>query len=244
MYDQNPHVLQAFLECWYIASNTLHTSVGEVSNSLWDLHSIGGLPVYSSFYEEVIPNSKEISSLPSCCRPLFAAFHHLSLELGGSHLVTTAIWVKFWFYGKSKYQKLPTRRSIKRNARGKQSHNPSGKIDAPRILTKEDETPFNVLKVERRLIKETWLAALISCWLCEFALFDGGPNLVKPGVFKSANAMARDKRYCLAVLVLANIYEGLNEIMSYKTPSKCDTAFPAHYLNAWLAEYFDTHFEL
>ena len=152
--------------------------------------------------------------------------------------------MKFWFRGESKYQKLPTRRSIKRNARGKQSRNPSGKIDAPRILTKEDEAPFNVLKVERRLIEETWLAALISCWLCEFAFPDGGLNLIRPGVFKSASAMARDKRYCLVVPVLANIYRGLNEIVSFKTPSKCDATFPAHYLNAWLAKYFDTHFEL
>ena len=138
-YDRNPHVLQAFLECWCTTMNTLHTSVGEVSISLWDLHSIGGLPMYGSFYEEVVPNSKGISSLPSCCRPLFATFHHLSLELSDSHLVTTTAWVKFWFCGESKYQKPLTRRSIKRNARGKQSHNPSSKIDAPRILTKEDE---------------------------------------------------------------------------------------------------------
>ena len=32
--------------------------------------------------------------------------------------------------------------------------------------------------------------------------------------------------------------------MSSKTPSKCDSTFPTHYLNAWLAEYFDTHFKL
>ena len=73
---------------------------------------------------------------------------------------------------------------------------------------------------------------------------DGGPNLIRPGVFKSASAMARGKRYCLTILVLANIYWGLNEIMSSKTPSKCDATFFAHYLNAWLAEYFNTHFEL
>ena len=101
-----------------------------------------------------------------------------------------------------------------------------------------------MLEVERRLIEEIWLAALISCWLCEFALPDGGPNLIRPGVFKSASAMARGKRYCLAVLVLANIYRGLNEIVSSKTPSKCDATFPVHYLNAWLVEYFDTHFKL
>ena len=90
-YDRNPHVLQAFLECWCTAMNTLHTFVEEVSISLWDLHSISGLPVYGSFYEEVVPNSKEISSLPLCCHALFAAFHHLSLELGGSHLVTMTV---------------------------------------------------------------------------------------------------------------------------------------------------------
>ena len=56
--------------------------------------------------------------------------------------------------------------------------------------------------------------------------------------------MARGKRYYLAVPVLANIYRGLNEIMSSKTHSKCDATFPTHYLNAWMAEYFDTHFEL
>ena len=164
--------------------------------------------MYGSFYEKVVPNSKDMSFLPLCCRHLFATFHHLNLELSGSH---TALWVKFWFRGKSKYQKSSTRRSIQRKVRGKQSHNPSGKIDAPRILTKEDEVPFNVLKVERRLIEETGLAALISCWLCEFALPNEGPNLIRPGVFKSASVMAHGKRYCLVVPVLANIYRGLNE---------------------------------
>ena len=77
-----------------------------------------------------------------------------------------------------------------------------------------------MLEVERRLIEETWLAALISCWLCEFTLPNGGPNLIKPSVFKSASVMARGKRYCLVVPVLANIYRGLNEIMSSKTDRK------------------------
>ena len=102
-YDRNPHVLQAFLKCWCTATTTLHTSVGEIYISLWDLHSISGLPVYGSFYKAVVPKSKEISSLPLWYHPLFIAFHHLSLELGSSHLVTTAAWVKFWFCGESKY---------------------------------------------------------------------------------------------------------------------------------------------
>lgn len=50
-------------------------------------------------------------------------------------------------------------------------------------------------------------------------------------------------KYSLAVPVLANIYKSLNEIKSSAIPGKCDTAFIAHYLNAWLAEYFNTHFD-
>ena len=77
-----------------------------------------------------------------------------------------------------------------------------------------------------------------------FALPNGGPNLIRPGVFKSTSAMGRGKRYRLVVPILANIYKGLNEIVYSKTPRKCDATIPTHYLHAWLAEHFDTHFEL
>jgi hypothetical protein len=56
--------------------------------------------------------------------------------------------------------------------------------------------------------------------------------------------MARGKKYCLAVPILVTIYKGLNDIASSSVLSKCDTTFPADYLNAWLAEYFATHFDL
>ena len=72
--------------------------------SLWDLHLIGGLPMYGSFYDEVVPNAKDMSSLPSSCRHSFIAFNHLSLGLGGSHLVTSTTWVEFWFRGKCEPQ--------------------------------------------------------------------------------------------------------------------------------------------
>ena len=80
-YDRNIHVLQASLECWCAVMNTLHTFVGEISISLWDLHLIGGLPMYGSFYDKVVPNAKNMSSLPSSYHHLFAVFHHLSLKL-------------------------------------------------------------------------------------------------------------------------------------------------------------------
>jgi hypothetical protein len=87
--------MQAFFKYWCPATNTLHTSVGEISITLWDLCRIGGLPLYGSFYDEVVLSAKEMSSLPLSCEYLFAAFHHLNLELGGPHLVISTEWVGF-----------------------------------------------------------------------------------------------------------------------------------------------------
>ena len=94
-YDRNVHAMQAFFEYWCPTTNTLHTSVGEISITLWDLCRIGGLPLFGSFYDEVVPSAKEMSSLPSSCEYLFAAFHRLSLELGGPDLVTSTEWIGF-----------------------------------------------------------------------------------------------------------------------------------------------------
>ena len=67
IYDQNVHAMQAFFKYWCLATNTLHTSIREISITLWDLCRIGGLPLYGSFYDEVVPSAKEMSSLPSSC---------------------------------------------------------------------------------------------------------------------------------------------------------------------------------
>uniref|UniRef100_A0A2N9IRP5 Aminotransferase-like plant mobile domain-containing protein n=1 Tax=Fagus sylvatica TaxID=28930 RepID=A0A2N9IRP5_FAGSY len=216
-YDRNVHAMQAFFEYWCPTTNTLHTS-----------------------------SAKEMSSLPSSCEYLFAAFHHLSLELGDPDSVTSTEWVGFWFRGSVRYPKPPNRRSLRRSARGKSSHNPRGIITTYRnqCRTEDEEAPFRILKVSEKAKEETWLAALLSCWLGEFVFPGKEANLIRPGIFKVASLMARGKKYCLAVPVLATIYKGLNNIASSSVPSKCDTTFPAHYLNAWLAEYFATHFDL
>ena len=67
--------------------------------------------------------------------------------------------------------------------------------------------------------------------------------MIKLGIFKIVSSMAHGKKCCLTILVLATIYKCLNDIASSSVLSKCDTTFPAHYLNAWLAEYFTTHFD-
>ncbi|KAL6213650.1 hypothetical protein ACLB2K_013097 [Fragaria x ananassa] len=43
-------------------------------------------------------------------------------------------------------------------------------------------------------------------------------------------------------VVLANIYQGLNEISASKDPGNCSATLPFHYVYTWLAEYFGTHF--
>jgi hypothetical protein len=118
-YDRNVHAMQAFFEYWGPATNTLHTFVREISITLWDLCRIGRLLLYGSFYDEVVPSAKAMSSLPPSCEYLFAAFHHLSLELGGPHSVTSTKWVGFWFCGSVRYPKSPNIRSLKRMVRGK-----------------------------------------------------------------------------------------------------------------------------
>jgi hypothetical protein len=245
-YDRNVHAMQAFFEYWCSATNTLHTSIGEISITLWDLCRIGGLLLYGSFYDKVVLSAKEMSSLPSSCEYSFAAFHHLSLELGGPHLVTYIEWVGFWFRGSVRYPKPPNRQSLKRLVRGKLSHNQRRIITTHRsqCRTEDEEAPFRILKVLEKEKEETWLAALLSCWLGEFVFPSKEANLLRPGIFKVTSSMARGKKYYLAIPVLATIYKGLNDIVSPSVPIKCDTTFLAQYLNAWLAEYFATHFDL
>ncbi|XP_027769716.1 uncharacterized protein LOC114075560 [Solanum pennellii] len=52
---------KAFCENWRPPTNTVSTFIGELSISLWDLRTIGGLPVHGSFYNEVVPSAKELT---------------------------------------------------------------------------------------------------------------------------------------------------------------------------------------
>ncbi|KAL0406169.1 UNVERIFIED_CONTAM: hypothetical protein Slati_3930800 [Sesamum latifolium] len=65
-YVCNKHVLQAFLELWCPSTNTLHTAVGEISLSLWDIRGLCGLLVRGEFYDEVVPSSKDLLGYETC----------------------------------------------------------------------------------------------------------------------------------------------------------------------------------
>ncbi|KAL0439646.1 UNVERIFIED_CONTAM: hypothetical protein Slati_2447600 [Sesamum latifolium] len=53
-YDRNSEVIKAFCEAWCPSTNTLLTSFGELSISLWDLHTLAGLPINGLLYDEVV----------------------------------------------------------------------------------------------------------------------------------------------------------------------------------------------
>ncbi|KAG5584978.1 hypothetical protein H5410_045412 [Solanum commersonii] len=61
IYDHNENVLQAFCKNFHPSTNTVSTFVKELFISLWDLRTIGGLPVHGSFYDEFIPSAKELT---------------------------------------------------------------------------------------------------------------------------------------------------------------------------------------
>ncbi|CAL8083342.1 unnamed protein product [Prunus armeniaca] len=91
-------------------------------------------------------------------------------------------------------------------------------------------------------MEKSYLAAFLACWLCKFVFPKDDVTLIRPGVFKVASRMAHGVSFGLAVLVLASIYKGLNDISSADDPGICTTVLYFHYVYGWLGEYFDTHF--
>ena len=85
--------MRAFCEGWYPQTNTLHTSLGEMSISLWDLYRLGGLPIFGRLYDEAIPCCEELTGsdetkrfIPKSCEHLFVAFHLLNSKKEGEDL--------------------------------------------------------------------------------------------------------------------------------------------------------------
>ncbi|KAL0375610.1 UNVERIFIED_CONTAM: hypothetical protein Scaly_0678600 [Sesamum calycinum] len=71
-YDHNSDIVKAFCEAWCPLTNTLLTSSGEMSISLWDLHELVGLPMTGCLYDKVVPSALEPS-----CKYLLYAYHLL-----------------------------------------------------------------------------------------------------------------------------------------------------------------------
>ena len=88
-YDYDKNLMKAFCECQSLLSNTLHTSVGEISITPQDLSILGGLSCTGVFYDEVVQNTQLLDGtnkqgqpyLPYSCHYLFMAYHHLQNRL-------------------------------------------------------------------------------------------------------------------------------------------------------------------
>uniref|UniRef100_A0A9I9E2G3 Aminotransferase-like plant mobile domain-containing protein n=1 Tax=Cucumis melo TaxID=3656 RepID=A0A9I9E2G3_CUCME len=258
-YDRNSDVVRAFCEAWCPSTNTLHTMAGELSISLWDLWSFGGLPIKGDFYEERIPSFKELTStsrdktkcLPTTCQYLFQAYYSIvctqrndrSTSSKNDSQVTIGSWISFWYLGTRSYDK-PTTRKQKNASRSKSTQNPDGSKIQAREWSSRESMLFAELGIKDDLKDETYLAAFLSCWLCLFVFPQKG-SFLRPGVFRAASLMTAGTIYSLAVPVLANIYHGLGLITKASNPTgRMDFHFPMHYVHGWLAHYFGTHYPL
>ncbi|KAK6145923.1 hypothetical protein DH2020_019792 [Rehmannia glutinosa] len=144
-YDCNSNIVKAFCEAWCPSTNTLLTSHGELSISLWDLHTLAGLPMTGFLYDEVVPSAKELTGvdeaglrfLPRSCNRLLHVYHLLQGSAHGDHYSQVSIddWINFWFKKATKYDPPPMRkerkappRKEKQTEHPESTHNPLGDI--------------------------------------------------------------------------------------------------------------------
>nr|GME11688.1 ABC transporter G family member 11 [Ipomoea batatas] len=258
-YDHSTHIVQAFCEAWCPKTNSLLTSAGELSISLWDIHVLCGLPISGDIYDGHVPNALELTGsdvdhgfTPQCCKYLFQAYSYLynrrKRPLGvrnqqdEDHSLHVNEWIEFWSRRPQVYDRPILSKNDKRKSRPKNTQNPSGKIPALKGWTKVTRAPFVELGIPPELEEETHLAAYLCCWLCVFVLPIKGTRLIRYTTFKMASLMATGQRLNLAIPVLASIYDGLNTISNSANPGQADSRFSLHYVYGWLSFYYDTHF--
>ncbi|KMT01962.1 hypothetical protein BVRB_9g209100 [Beta vulgaris subsp. vulgaris] len=113
VYKCNSSVMQTFCESWCPLTNIVLLSEGEMSIRLWDIYVLGGLPISSLLYDEVIPakaleesKAEHDLRLPHSCTYLFEAFRHLTTKSNRSG-VTLEEWCRFWFCDSPRYSTPP-----------------------------------------------------------------------------------------------------------------------------------------
>ncbi|CAL5395450.1 unnamed protein product [Camellia sinensis] len=203
-----------------------------------------------AIYDEVVLNAQELAGnmrdkdflLPVSCGYLFFVYHRLCKE-SKKNVVRITSWIKFWFKEKVKYHKSTKMASRNKTQHLKDTSNPSGIINTtrPRTVQGDKSSVTLGLLVRQRVRPICQLSLSVGC-ANVLPREDG--DLIRPGVFKVASMMARGRSFSLAIPVLASIYKGLNRIASSSDLGKCNAIFLIHYVYAWLAEYFSTHFSI
>ncbi|KAL0339282.1 UNVERIFIED_CONTAM: hypothetical protein Sangu_1450300 [Sesamum angustifolium] len=180
-YDHNSDIVKAFCEAWCPLTNTLLTSAGEMSISLWDLHELVGLPMTGCLYDEVVPSVLELIGvdekrerfIPRSSKYLLYAYHLLQSA------------------------------DEKKTVRLKSTHNPLADIAINERWSTAEDVLFAKRCIERSLKEEVYLAVYLACWLCVFVLPGKDVNSIRPSTFKMASLMANGRRVNLAIPILA-----------------------------------------
>ena len=243
-YDYRLNVMQRFLEHWSPSTNTLCTSNGEMSIPLSFLTTACGLPLEGDFYDEVVPSAEELlkqNHIPWSCTYLFCAFRRHCRTHKVSQM-SILEWVQFWYHGPPRYQNPPARSNRKRGSMPKNTYNPTGFIKVSYQRPKGWNKALTSLNVAENLEEEVYLAAFISCWLCKFALPNEEVDQIRPSTFKIASLLAASNKGCIAIPVLASIFRGLRTMCTSPSLRDYTIDFPIHFVHAWLADTFDTHF--
>ncbi|KAL0292804.1 UNVERIFIED_CONTAM: hypothetical protein Scaly_3152500 [Sesamum calycinum] len=223
-YDHNSDIDKAFCEVWCPLTNTLLTSAGKMSISLWDLRELAGLPMTGCLYDEVVPSALELTGIDE------------------KRFIPNSS--KYSFYAYHLFQSADDNRCSHKTVRPKSTHNPLSDIAIHERWSTAEEALFAKLWIQRSLKEEVYLAAYLACWLCTFVLPDKDVNSIHPSTFKMASLMANARRVNLAIPVLASIYEGLNTIATSPKPVGTSHPFPIHFVYAWLACYFKTYYSI
>ncbi|KAL0368030.1 UNVERIFIED_CONTAM: hypothetical protein Scaly_1021900 [Sesamum calycinum] len=219
-YDHNSDIVKAFCEAWCPLTNTLLTSAGELSISLQDLRELAGLSMTGYLYDEVVPSALELTGVD---------------EKRERFIPRSS---KYLLYAYHLLQSADDNRCFR------STHNPLGDIAIHERWSTAEEALFAKLCIERSLKEEVYLAAYLTCWLCVFVLPGKDVNSIRPITFKMAFLMVNDRRVALAILVLASIYEGLNTVATFPKLAGTSHPFPIHFVYAWLACYFKTHYSV
>ncbi|KAL0313484.1 UNVERIFIED_CONTAM: hypothetical protein Sradi_5747700 [Sesamum radiatum] len=185
-----------------------------------------------------------IKAFCETCKYLLYAYHLLQgADDDRCSNVSIDKWVKFWSKKAIKYH-LPPPRKEKKTVRPKSTHNPLGNITTHKRWSITEEALFEKLCIEGDFKEEVYLGAYLACWLCTFVLPCKDVDSIRPSTFKMESMMVNSRRVSLAIPVLASIYEGLNTNAISSRPARTSSSFPVHFIYAWLASYFKTHYPI
>ncbi|KAK4357974.1 hypothetical protein RND71_023584 [Anisodus tanguticus] len=136
-----------------------------------------GSPIRGSFYEEIIPEIKEHTSvdvkdqryIPRVCEYLFATFYYLQEGKSDNSRVSLSKWIIFWYNRALRYGPAPPQRERK-SACFKSTHNPTRVIPDVSQWSKEEEGKLSEIDVDRASSLEEEVQVILKDMDCKDCL--------------------------------------------------------------------------